>query len=150
MWREWTPWHHSNPKVGQGEKSAGRVGRPILAAAGFSRLPVLPSPPGDIQAPPPLHEISRADGPQRQTTRDDGLSWSIPPSLGKTWRILEISFSQKQLSHSRRSADRGNRSARPAVRFRINNSWKLSRYVIRSRLPSKACEACWNRRMACA
>jgi hypothetical protein len=39
------------------------VGRPILAAAGFSRLPVLPSPPGDIQAPPLFHEISRAEGP---------------------------------------------------------------------------------------
>src|ERR1017187_8776911 len=36
-------------------QSAGRVGRPILAAAGFSRLPVLPSPPGDIQAPPLFH-----------------------------------------------------------------------------------------------
>jgi hypothetical protein len=31
--------------------AATKVGRPILAAAGFSRLPVLPSPPGDIQAP---------------------------------------------------------------------------------------------------
>src|ERR1039458_3584673 len=30
----------------------GKVGRPILAAAGFSRLPVLPSPPVDIQLPP--------------------------------------------------------------------------------------------------
>jgi hypothetical protein len=47
------------------------VGRPILAAAGFSRLPVLPSPPGDIQAPPLFHEISRAEGPLQQTTTTD-------------------------------------------------------------------------------
>jgi hypothetical protein len=42
------------------------VGRPILAAAGFSRLPVLPSPPGDVQASPLFHEISRAEGPLQQ------------------------------------------------------------------------------------
>jgi hypothetical protein len=29
------------------------VGRPILAAAGFSRLPVLPSPLGDESSKPP-------------------------------------------------------------------------------------------------
>src|ERR1022692_4512817 len=52
------------------------VGRPILAAAGFSRLPVLPRPPGDIQAHPLFHEISRAEGPLQQTTKTDGLSYA--------------------------------------------------------------------------
>src|ERR1017187_837493 len=31
-------------------------------------------PAGDIQAPPLVHEISRAEGPRQQTTAGDGLS----------------------------------------------------------------------------
>src|ERR1017187_6685934 len=56
-----------------GSKRRRRVGRPILAAAGFSRLPALPRPPGDIQAPPLFREISRAAGSLQQTTQTDRL-----------------------------------------------------------------------------
>src|ERR1017187_8990745 len=57
------------------------VAAPLLCGAansGRSRLPVLPSSPGDIQAPPLFHEISRAEGPLQPAAQTDRLSYFEP------------------------------------------------------------------------
>src|ERR1022692_2362524 len=64
------------------------VGRPILAAAGFSRLPVLPRPPGDIQAP---HFFMKFRGPQALCARP--RKPMVCPGLSYSYRRAALSSS---------------------------------------------------------